>query len=108
MTFKEIKTPEQLMKYLDQNFKYGVIDKKGNKYYNSNTAEFQRICETQWELRPVEAMLKDGVGHCYDQVEIEREWFSKNGYNVKNILDFCLSRRNSKLGFLPHIFDVSR
>lgn len=29
MTFKEIKTPEQLMKYLDQNFKYGVIDKKG-------------------------------------------------------------------------------
>ena len=30
MTFKEIKTPEQLMKYLDQNFKYGVIDKKGN------------------------------------------------------------------------------
>lgn len=83
MTFKEIKTPEQLMKYLDQNFKYGVIDKKGNKYYNSNTDEFQRICETQWELRPVEAMLKAGVGHCYDQVEIEREWFSKNGYNVK-------------------------
>ena len=36
MTFKEIETPEQLMKYLDQNFKYGVIDKKGNKYYNSN------------------------------------------------------------------------
>lgn len=83
MTFKEIKTPEQLMKYLDQNFKYGVIDKKENKYYNSNTAEFQRICETQWELRPVEEMLKDGVGHCSDQVEIEREWFSKNGYNVK-------------------------
>ena len=30
MTFQDIKTPEQLMTYLDQNFEYGVIDNNGN------------------------------------------------------------------------------
>lgn len=26
MTFADVKTPKQLMMYLDQNFKYGVVD----------------------------------------------------------------------------------
>ena len=34
-------------------------------------------------MRSIEKMLKDGVGHCYDQVEIEREWFLQNGYKIK-------------------------
>lgn len=83
MTFQEIKTPEQLMKYLDQNFEYGVIDNNGDRFYDSNTKEFQKICNTQWKLRSVEEMLKDGIGHCYDQVEIERKWFSRKGFKIK-------------------------
>lgn len=83
MTFQEVKTPEQLMIYLDQYFQYGVIDNNGNKYYDSNSDEFQLICDTQWKLRSVNEMLKDGVGHCYDQVEIERDWFTKKGFEVK-------------------------
>jgi len=83
MTFQEVKTPERLMLFLDQNFEYGVIDNNGNKHLDSNSDQFQVVCNTQWKLRPVEEILKDGVGHCYDQVEIEREWFTKNGFNVK-------------------------
>ena len=83
MTFQEVKTPEQLMTCLDQNFEYGVIDNSGNKCSDSNSNEFQLICDTQWKLRSVEEMLKDGVGHCYDQVEIERDWFTKKGFEVK-------------------------
>lgn len=83
MTFQEVKTPDQLMTYLDQNFEYGVIDNNGNSHCDSNSDEFQIICDTQWRLRSVEEMLKDGVGHCYDQIEIEREWFIQNGFQVK-------------------------
>jgi len=83
MSFQDIKTPEELMLYLDQNFEYGVIDNSGNKHNDSNSDEFQIVCDTQWKLRSVEEMLKDGVGHCYDQVEIEREWFTKTGFEVK-------------------------
>lgn len=71
------------MAYLNQNFEYGVIDNNGNKHCDSNSDEFQIVCNTQWKLRSVEEMLKDGVGHCYDQVEIERNWFTKNDFQVK-------------------------
>jgi len=81
--FQNVKTPEQLITYLDQNFEYGVIDNNGNKHCDSNSDEFQIVCNTQWKLRTVDEMLKDGVGHCYDQVEIEREWFTKNGFTIK-------------------------
>lgn len=83
MTLQDVKTPEQLMIYLDQYFQYGVIDNNGNKYNDSNSNEFQNVCNVQWKLRPVEEMLKDAIGHCYDQVEIERKWFISNGFEVK-------------------------
>lgn len=99
MTFKEVKTPEQLMLYLDQNFEYGVIDNNGNKHCNSNSDEFQLVCNTQWKLRPVDKILKDGVGHCYDQVEIEREWFFENGFDVKTFWISAYQKEIENSGF---------
>lgn len=83
MNFNQVKTPQQLMLFLNKNFEYGVIDNNGNKHTNSNSNEFQNICNTQWRLRSVQQILKDGVGHCYDEVEIEREWFTNNGFQIK-------------------------
>lgn len=83
MTFQEIKTPQQLMRYFDENFEYGVVDNSGKKFFNSDTDEFQKICNEQWRLRPANQILRDEIGHCYDQVEVEREWFVKNGYEIK-------------------------
>ncbi len=71
------------MDYLDQNFQYGVIDNSGNKFFDSDSEQFQQACNCDWKLRSVNQILKDKIGHCYDQVEIEREWFEKNGYEVK-------------------------
>lgn len=82
MTFQEVKTPEQLMLYLDQNFKYGVVDSNGEKYFDSSDQKFQNICNNQWKLRSVQDLLNVGIGHCYDQVEIEREWFTLNNYEI--------------------------
>ena len=83
MILTNVNTPDELMEYLNKNFEYGVIDKDGIKYCDSNSDEFQYVCDTQWRLRSVEEMLGDGVGHCYDQVEIEREWFQSHGYEIK-------------------------
>ena len=83
MTFQDVQTPEQLMLFLDQSFKYGVVDNEGKANYDSNSSEFQNICNTVWKLLPAQELLKLGVGHCYDQVEIEREWFTKNGFEIK-------------------------
>lgn len=83
MTFEEVKSPEELMNYLDENIEFGVIDENGIKHNDSNSDEFQLVCDTQWKTRSVKQILKDGVGHCYDQVEIEREWFQSHGFTIK-------------------------
>ena len=48
MTFQEIKTPEELMSFLDQNIKYDIIDNNGIPYYDSNSEKFQEVCNTLW------------------------------------------------------------
>lgn len=78
-----IKTPKQLMQFLDENFEYGVVDKHGNRLTNSDSDEFQLACNNDWKVRSVDQMLEEGIGHCYDQVEIERKWFEDNGFQVK-------------------------
>ena len=73
---KNIHTPVQLMEYLDENIEYGVIDKNGNKFTDSSSEKFQFVCNNEWFLRPVQQILLDKIGHCYDQVEIENSGFS--------------------------------
>ena len=80
---KNIHTPVQLMEHLDENIEYGVIDKNGNKFTDSSSEKFQFVCNNEWFLRPVQQILLDKIGHCYDQVEIERYWFENNNYEVK-------------------------
>ena len=99
MTFDSIKTPNELMEYLDQNFEYGVIDNNGKKLTNSNSNEFQQVCNNQWKLRTVSQMLNDKIGHCYDQVEIERFWFQKNGYKVKTFWISAYQEELANSGF---------
>ena len=83
MHYSEITTPVGLMQFLDTEFSYGVIDKQGNRLIDSNTSAFQNACYRDWTLRPISQMLKERIGHCYDQVEIERDWFESHGYEVK-------------------------
>ena len=82
MKYSEITTPIDLMTFLDENFEYGVIDNQGNKLSDSNSEEFQKTCCNQWKLRTVEQMIVDQIGHCYDQVEIERDWFERHNYEI--------------------------
>lgn len=85
MDINNVKTPKELMAFLNENIAYGVIDRKGNKLYDSSKQEFQNACNTTWKTRSVFKILKEGIGHCYDFVEVERFWFEKYGYNVKTI-----------------------
>lgn len=83
MKFNDILTPNQLLHFLDKNIQYGVVDKFGNKVLDSNSKNFQYICNNDWKLKTVNDIIKSGIGHCYDQVEIEREWFEAHNYIYK-------------------------
>ncbi len=82
MTFDKVNSPKQLMQFLDENINYGVIDKDGNIYNDSSSDDFQKVCFTDWQTKDIESIISSGIGHCYDQVEIQRQWFCDNGYKV--------------------------
>lgn len=83
MKFEEIKTPEQLLKYMDENINYGFVDNDLKKYGPWDEEEFQEGCRTKWHLSSPTRLIEVGYGHCWDQVELEREWFLSHEYKVK-------------------------
>jgi len=85
MEYKDTKTPEQLLKYMIENIKYGFVDDNEKAYGPWDNQEFQEGCLTKWHLSSPERLIKVGYGHCWDQVELERDWFKKNNYNFKTL-----------------------
>lgn len=82
MNFNDIKSPEELLKFMSSNVIYGFIDKDGNHH----------IDDEDWDnwfdeclVQTGEKLLDSLVGTCWDQVELERLWFSKNNYKFKTI-----------------------
>ncbi len=83
MGYKDIKTPKQLIEFMTENIKYGLVDEDGNIYGAWNNKEFQEACWTKWKLSSPERLMKVKYGHCLDQVELERNWFLNHGYPLK-------------------------
>lgn len=79
---EEIKSPKELLNYMNVNIKYKQ--------------------DENWVLNKCEK----GYGNCYDQVELEREWFSKKTYEYKTIfIWFCLPYQNN---YLTHTYLIYR
>ncbi len=83
MQYKDVKIPEQLLNYMDKNIKYGFVDDVGKEYVPSNNEKFQEACKTKWRLSSPNRLIKVKYGHCWDQIELERDWFEKHGYHFK-------------------------
>ena len=97
---KEIKTPEELLKFMDI-INYGFTDEENNNYTDT---EFEKNVFQKWRLSSPERLLKVKYGHCFDQVELEREWFTKNNYKIHTYyMMFLLPYENP---FSTHTFLV--
>lgn len=77
MKYEDAKTPEELMIYMDENIHYGIHT--DNKDYED--ANDKKACN-KWKLAIDDILTKYKYGHCFDQTELERDWFTKNGYKV--------------------------
>ena len=65
---------------MDKNFDYGILDRKTNKVYKNNDA-LAPECQKMWILSTPQEIIKSMVGTCWDMVEFERHFFSKNNYS---------------------------
>lgn len=90
MTYELIKTPEELLEYMNQNIKYGFVNSNGKIYLTLNTQELQDAYRKEWRLSSPKRLLEVKYGSCWDQVELERDWFSSHGYTYKTLFIWFL------------------
>ncbi|MBR5662054.1 MAG: hypothetical protein IKX00_00200 [Bacilli bacterium] len=90
----EIKTPNQLLNYMENNITYGFVGNNGKYYDNPDSDEWNdwySVCYVQ----NAKQLLKSHIGICWDQVELEREWFSHNQFNYITIfIWFSVEHKN--------------
>lgn len=94
--YNNIKTPEDLLKFMDLNIKFGFIGNNKRLYDSSDLDSLEIAHEIYWNLSSPSNTLKTGFGNCFDQVELERDWFTKNGYECKTLyISFLVNGVNS-------------
>lgn len=88
--YNNIKNPKELLDFMNKNIKYGF--KYNNKIYYGNEDVFFK----KWKLNNVKDILINGYANCFEQTEIERDWFSNNNYEYKTyFIIFLLDYENS-------------
>lgn len=71
---------EDFFKYIEENIKYGFVDKFGNKHYPE---EFGKLdIDSLYALQSPEQVLKSNCAWCWDEVELIRWYLDKN--NIPN------------------------
>lgn len=61
---------------------YGFVNKKGEVIDDKDD---ESIFYKYYYLQTPKEIMKSKIGVCWDQVELEREWFSKHDYQFKTI-----------------------
>lgn len=65
MNIKDIKTPEDILKFMQENIKYGWLDINGEKHIG-NMKDFRRLYRTS----NLDETIKNGIGTCIEQVNL--------------------------------------
>ena len=81
-----IKTPKELLDFMSNNINYGYLGKSG-RVYHYDDPDFNADWSSQYILENSDELLSNLYGNCWDQVEFERDWFLKNGYEIKTIYE---------------------
>ena len=82
---KNIKNPEDLLKFMS-NIEYGYLGKNGCIHYYYDD-DFNLVFFEQYILENSNDVLNNLYGNCWDQVEFERDWFLKRGYEIKTVYE---------------------
>ena len=84
MKYEEIKTPEELLEWM-QDITYGYQGK--TKFYKYDDENFNEVWFDEYILEEPTELIKTKIGNCWDQTELERYWFTTHNYKVKTIYE---------------------
>lgn len=105
--YNDIKTPSELLEFMDKHIKYGIHGTDNIDYTNWENdvnSEFQIACQTKYSLCDKDRILKYGLGICWDDVELERFWFKEHNYKFKTF--FIWIKLDYKNSYSTHTYLV--
>lgn len=82
--YNQINTPEELLIFMSKYINYGYLG-KNNKVYHFDDENFDKDWYKEYILETKEDILKTSFGNCFDQTELERNWFEEHNYEYKTI-----------------------
>ena len=101
MDFQNIKTPKQLLIFMNKNISYGFKDQDNNIYSNPSIEEWKKYGD-KYIVQTGKEVSETKVGTCWDQVELERIWFKKHNYKFKTV--FIWFELNYEHNYPTHTF----
>lgn len=78
-TMIELRDPHALMTWMRSNIKYGWKSLEDGKIHGTNENEDVIYFFNHYRLQSPNQLTKTRFGVCWDQCELERRWFGKNG-----------------------------
>lgn len=99
--FEQLKTPSDLMKFMDNNIIYGFVGKSGRKYIDQDE-QWQKDWFSECTVQSGDEILRTKCGTCWDQVELERKWFTDHKYEFKTI--FSIFEMDKPNNYPTHTF----
>ncbi len=94
--YQKIKTPNELLMFMDK-INYGYLSKSSKVYLNNDGDWY-----LEYILESTSDILNTMTGNCFDQTELERDWFTKNNYYVETY--FEMVNLNYKNVYPTHSF----
>lgn len=82
--YEKINTPNDLLKFMSNNIHYGFISRTGRKYFDGDK-DWNNDWYENCIVQSGDSVLKTKCGTCWDQVELERKWFTEHKYEFKTI-----------------------
>lgn len=103
--FLELCTPGELFEFMRKNIKYGWIGTDNQIRINTIEGLIEK-----YRVSSLEEIFNSGVGICFEQVELEREFFQKKGYTIDTyaifnnhmIHTFLMFKQNDKYYKFEH------
>ena len=94
MKYKDIKSQNDLLMFMKENFSYGYTDKNGKKHYPEDK-DFNLYWYDNYSLSSFDDVINNKIGNCWDLVEFERKWFLDNGYEVNTFYEMVILDYNN-------------
>lgn len=113
---------DKLLDFMSNNIHYGFLGKNNKIYKDPNSKEWQDDWYKECIVQSGESLILTSYGTCWDQVELERLWFEKNGITHRTIFmwfetgtpsnlpthTFLIYKKNKKWYWFENAFEANR